>query len=83
VLEAYCKKNGEQPKLYTINLAGRFLSIGRETKCLSEADCERLNEMREVLDEERPEGFTEKNAALIRQVLAPDVWDRVVICRFG
>jgi integrase-like protein len=34
--------------------------------------------MREVLDEERPEGFTEKNAALIRQVLAPDIWDRVV-----
>ena len=78
VLEAYCKKNGEKPKLYTIDLAGRFLSIARETKCLNDADCERLNEMREVLDEERPEGFTEKNATLIRQVLAPNVWDRVV-----
>jgi hypothetical protein len=78
VLEAYCKKNGEKPKLYTIDLAGRFLSIARETKCLNEADCERLNEMREVLDEERPEGFTDKNATLIRQVLAPDVWARVV-----
>jgi hypothetical protein len=78
VLEAYRKKNGEKPKLYTIDLAGRFLSIARETKCLNDADCERLNEMREVLDEERPEGFTEKNATLIRQVLAPDVWDRVV-----
>ena len=32
VLEAYCKKNGEKPKLYTIDLAGRFLSIARETK---------------------------------------------------
>jgi hypothetical protein len=31
VLEAYCKKNGEKPKLYTIDLAGRFLSIARET----------------------------------------------------
>jgi hypothetical protein len=78
VLEAYCKKNGEKPKLYTIDLAGRFLSIARETKCLNEADCERLNEMREVLDEDRPEGFTDKNATLIRQILAPDVWDRVV-----
>jgi hypothetical protein len=78
VLEAYCTKNGEKPKLYTIDLAGRFLSIARETKCLNEADCERLNEMREVLDEERPEGFTEKNATLIRQVLAPNIWDRVV-----
>jgi hypothetical protein len=78
VLEAYCKKNGEKPKLYTIDLAGRFLSIARETKCLNDADCERLNEMWEVLDEERPEGFTEKNATLIRQVLAPNVWDRVV-----
>ena len=78
VLEGYCEKNGENPKLYTIDLAGRFLSIARETKCLSEADCERLNEMREELDEERPEGFTEKNATLIMQVLAPDVWDRIV-----
>ena len=78
VLEAYCTKNGEKPKLYTIDLAGRFLSIARETKCLNEADCERLNEMREVLDEERPEGFTEKNATLIRQILAPNIWDLVV-----
>jgi hypothetical protein len=78
VLDAYCERNGENPKLYTINLAGRVLSIARETKCLSEADCDRLNEMREVLDEQRPEGLTEKNAALIRQVLAPNVWDRVV-----
>jgi Phage integrase family len=78
VLEAYCKRNGEKPKLYTIDLAGRFLSIARETKCLTEADCERLNEMREVLDEDRPEGFTDKNATLIRQVLAPDIWDLVV-----
>ena len=37
-----------------------FLSIARETKCLNEADCDRLNEMREVLDEERPEGFTDE-----------------------
>jgi hypothetical protein len=36
VLEAYCTKNGEKPKLYTIDLAGRFLSIARETKCLNE-----------------------------------------------
>jgi len=37
VLEAYCKKNGEKPKLYTIDLAGRFLSIARETKCCQTA----------------------------------------------
>jgi hypothetical protein len=83
VLEAYCKKNGEKPKLYTINLAGRFLSIARETKCLNEVDCERLNEMREELDEERPEGFTDKNASLIMQILVPDVWDRVVNLPFA
>ena len=28
VLEAYCKKNGEKPKLYTIDLAGRL--VGRD-----------------------------------------------------
>ena len=31
-----------------------------------------------MLDEERPEGFTEKNATLIRQILAPNIWDLVV-----
>lgn len=83
VLNRYWEKNGESPKLYTIDLAGRFLSIARETKCLGETHCERLDEMRAALDEERPEGFTEKNSALIRQILIPEVWNRIVNLPFG
>jgi hypothetical protein len=78
VIDAYWKENGEEPRLYTIALAGRFLGIARETKCLDEADLERLNEMRIALDEYRKEGLTPKNLALIRQVLTPGVWSRVV-----
>jgi integrase len=82
VLEGYCEKNGEHPKLYTIALAGRFLAIAKETKCRNDADCELLDEMRIALDDERPEGFTPKNMALIRQVLTPGVWDRIVTLPF-
>jgi hypothetical protein len=78
VLDAYWKENGEQPKVYTIALAGRLLGIARETKCLSEADCERLNEFRLALEDHRQEGLTPKNIDLIRQVLTPGVWERVV-----
>jgi integrase len=34
--------------------------------------------MRRALDEERPEGLTEKNLVVIRQVLTPGVWTGVV-----
>jgi hypothetical protein len=78
MLDAYWKENGEQPKVYTIALAGRFLGIARETKCLNDADCERLNGFRLELEDHRPEGLTPKNIALIRQVLTPGVWGRVV-----
>jgi hypothetical protein len=83
VLVGYCEKNGGHPKLYTVDLAGRFLAIAKETKCLNDTDCEHLDEMRIALDEERPEGFTPKNTALIRQVLTPGVWDRVVTLPFA
>jgi hypothetical protein len=78
VLEAYWARNGDNPKLYTVDIAGRFLAIAKETKCLDDAACERLDEMRRSLDERRPEGMTDKNIALIRQVLTPGVWRRVL-----
>jgi integrase len=78
VLNAYWERNGDNPKLYTIDLAARFLSIARETKCLSDEDCERLNEIRQTLEEKRPEGLTDKNIAFLRQVLSPGVWRRIV-----
>jgi hypothetical protein len=78
VLDAYWHRSGETPKLFTIDLAGRFLAIAKETKCLDDAACERLDEMRRALDEHRPSGLTDKNIAFLRQVLTPGVWGRVV-----
>jgi hypothetical protein len=83
VLDAYWARNGDNPKLSTIDLAGRFLGIAKETKCLDEAACERLDEMRRDLDERRPEGMTDKNIAVIRQVLTPGVWPEVVKLPFA
>jgi integrase len=83
ILDAYWKNNGEHPKLFTIDLAGRFLSIAKETKCLSDVDCERLDEMRRDLDDRRQEGLTDKNIAFLRQVLSPGVWSRIVRLPFA
>jgi hypothetical protein len=83
VLVGYREKNGGNPKLYTIDLAGRFLAIAKETKCLGDSDCDLLDEMRVTLEDDRPEGFTPKNTALIQQVLTPGVWDRVVNLPFA
>jgi integrase len=78
VLDAYWRRNGDNPKLFTIDLARRFLGIAKETKCLDEAACERLDEMRRGLEDHRQGGLTDKNITLIRQVLSPGVWSRVV-----
>jgi hypothetical protein len=83
VLGAYWKKNGENPKLFTIDLACRFLAIAKETNCLNEADCERLDEMRRALEDRRQEGLTDKNIAFIRQVLSPGIWSRIVRLPFA
>jgi hypothetical protein len=78
ILDAYWTKNGETPKAFTIDLACKFLAIARETKCIDEAACERLDQMRQLLEDQRRGGLTDKNTALIRQVLTPGVWNRVV-----
>jgi len=77
-LDAYWAKNGETPKAFTIDLAYRFVVIARETKCIDEAACERLEQMRRDLEEKRRGGLTDKNTALIRRVLTPGVWSQVV-----
>ena len=63
ILDAYWVKNGETPKAFTINLACRFLSIARQTKCVDEAACERLDQMRRDLEDQRRGGLTDKNTA--------------------
>jgi hypothetical protein len=83
VLDAYWQKNGETPKLFTIDLACRFLAIAKETTCLNDEECERLDEMRRDLEDRRQGGLTDKNIAFIRQVLTPKVWGRVVKLPFA
>ena len=78
ILDAYWQSNGEQPKAFTINLAARFAAIAMETKCLSEEDCRALGDLRHTLEEHRRLGLTDKNIALIRKVLSPGVWTKVL-----
>jgi len=78
ILDSYWAKNGETPNAFTIDLACRFVAIARETKCIDDAACERLDQMRRDLEDHRRGGLTDKNTALIRQVLTPGVWGRVV-----
>jgi integrase-like protein len=83
ILDAYWRRNGEIPKLFTINLAFRFLAIAKETKCLDDAACQCLDEMWRDLEQHRQGGLTDKNLALIRQVLTSGVWSRVVQLPLG
>jgi integrase len=83
VLDAYWQKNGENPKLFTINLASRFLAIVKETKCLSDEECERLDEMRRDFEDHRQDGLTDKNIAFLRRALTPGVWERVIKLPFA
>jgi hypothetical protein len=81
ILDAYWVKNGETPKAYTIDLACRFLSIARQTQCIDAAACARLDQMRQNLEDQRRGGLTDKNTALIRQVLTPGCGAGWLNCR--
>ena len=74
ILDAYWRRNGEEPATYTIDLAKRFFAIAKETKCVDDAACDRLDEMRASLEAHRRDGLTDKNSALIQKVLTPGVW---------
>jgi integrase len=77
VLEAYWKQNGDEPTVYTIDLAWRLLGLARQLGLDPDA-IERLDEFRASLEEHRHGGLTGKNLALIRQVLSPGIWSEVV-----
>ena len=77
VLDAYWENNGVEPKVYTIDLAWKLLSLARQNG-LDEAAIERLDEIRASLEEYRHGGLTGKNLELIRQVLTEGIWSEVV-----
>src|SRR4029079_14394478 len=78
VLEAYWEENGDEPRVWTIDMAWKVLAVARETKCLPESDIEKLDELRAALDEHRDGGLTEKNLSVIRFALTEVVWNNVV-----
>ena len=78
VIDAYWKKNGEEPNTGTIDLGWKLLRMAQTTGCLDQPALERLDDMRAALEEHRREGMTPKNLALIRQVLTEGVWSEVV-----
>jgi integrase len=77
VIEAYWKKDGDEPKIFTIELGSKLLGLGRQCG-LDEGAIERLQEIRDNLEEYRHGGLTAKNLALVRKVLSPGVWKGVV-----
>jgi integrase len=78
VIDTYWKADGPEPGVYTIDLGWKFLSIARTMGCLDEAALERLDDMRASLEFYRRGGLTEKNMALIRQVVSGDAWSEVI-----
>ena len=55
ILDAYWQKDGEEPRVFTIDLASRFLALARETG-LDEAALTQLDDMRAALEEYRRSG---------------------------
>jgi hypothetical protein len=78
VLDWYWSRSGERPTAFIIDLACHALAAARAMKCLDEQAYERLDELRTVLEDHRQTGLTDKNSALIRQVLTEGVWSRIV-----
>ena len=58
VIDAYWKKNGDEPKVFTVDLGWKLLRIARETGCLDQALLDRLDEIRAGLEEYRLMGLT-------------------------
>jgi integrase len=78
VIEAYWQKNGNKPKVFTIDLGWKLLRIAREIGCLDQTAVERLDEIRAKLEDHRQSGLTEKNLKLVRLVLTDGIWSEVI-----
>jgi integrase len=78
VIDAYWREDGSEPRIYTIDLGWKLLSLARATGCVDEAALECLDDMRASLEFYRHGRMTEKNLAVIRQVLSGNIWSEVV-----
>jgi integrase len=80
VIDSEWAKNGDQPKVSTIDIAKKLYGVARSWGRLEAAALDRLDDLRGDLEQYRPAGMTEKNLNLIRQILNEDVWAKVVNC---
>lgn len=78
IIDTYWQKDGDVPAGYTINLAVRFEAIARQMGWLSADELKDLADLRYAMEQHREDGMTEKNLAVVRAVLTPGVWARVV-----
>jgi len=78
VIDAYWQQDGEEPRIYTIELGSKLLAVARASGELDDLLLDRLDDMRAELDQYRRDGLSEKNMALIREVLSGNVWGEVV-----
>ena len=74
VLDAYWEKSGDEPSIFTIDLAILFVALARSADCLPADKFEELNDMRAELEHLRPEGMTDKNLAAIRTFMQSEAW---------
>jgi integrase len=77
-LDAYWRKDGPEPKTFTIDLSKKLAATARLLDCLDSEALERLHDIRANLEQYRHGGLTEKNLTLVRQVLTAEVWREVV-----
>jgi integrase len=77
VIDAYWQENGDEPKIFTIELGSKLLGLAHRAG-LDQDAIERLADLRALLEEHRQGGLTNKNLAVVRKVLTPGVWKRVV-----
>src|SRR5579885_3003934 len=69
VLEAYWEASGEEPSVFTVDLAALFVDLARNTNCLPAEKLDELTDMRAELEHHRPRGMTDKNLTNYRPTL--------------
>ena len=77
ILEAYLAAYNGKATVFIANLAGALASIARVWCKRPEPELAQLRRFCKRLDRQRPKGLTEKNMAVIRQVLDERTWRRV------
>ncbi len=78
VLHEYWPDREQQPSVYAIDLVALLVSIVCAIPDMDEASIAFLDDLRAELESYRGGGLTEKNLAVIRQVMTPGIWARVV-----